>query len=73
MLWVLIRIASGGASQGEVNLMSTHNICFYGDYSLESPPWGDSKEYPQHVLWRIDENYLSIIIKQPSYLFHWIH
>ena len=27
MLWVLIRIAS----VAEANLMSTHNICFYGE------------------------------------------
>ena len=28
-------------------------------------------EYPQHIfLWRTDENYPSIIIKYPPYLFH---
>ena len=42
MLWVLIRIASASA---EAILMSTHNICFYG------------------------ENYPSVIIKYPPYLF----
>ena len=30
-----------------------------------------ANEYPQHMfLWRIDENYPSIIIKYPPYLFH---
>ena len=29
---------------GEVILMSTHNICFYGGKRQ-----GDSKEYPQHM------------------------
>ena len=34
--------------------------------------YGNSNEYPQHVfLWRTDENYPWIIIKYPSYLFHW--
>ena len=42
----------------------------YVVYSLESPRQGDSNEYPQHmVLWRTDENYPSIIIKYPPYLF----
>ena len=45
MLWVLIRIASG-----EAILMSTHNVCFYGE---------------------IKQNYPSIIIKYPPYLFFW--
>ena len=31
---------------------------------------GDSNEYPQHMfLWRTDENYFSIIIRYPPYLF----
>ena len=35
------------------------------------PHPGDSNEYPQHMfLWRNDENYYSIIIKYPLYLFH---
>ena len=43
-------------------------------YSLESPRRGDSNEYPQDMfLWRTDENYPSIIIKYPPYLFHWIN
>ena len=43
-------------------LMSTHNICFWR---------GDSNEYPQHMFsCRTDENYPSIIIKCPPYLFH---
>ena len=33
---------------------------------------GDSNEYPEHMfLWRTDENYPSIIIKYPPYLFFW--
>ena len=37
--------------------------------ALESPRRGDSNEYPQHMfLWRIEENYPSIIIKYPPYL-----
>ena len=36
----------------------------YG-YSSESPRYCDSNEYPQHVLWRTEENYLLIIIKYP--------
>ena len=46
------------------------NICC--GYSLESPRWGNSNEYPQHMfLWRTDKNYFLIIIKYPPYLFHW--
>ena len=34
----------------------------------------DSNEYPQHTfLWRIGENYPSVIIKYPPYLFYWSH
>ena len=55
MLWVLIRIAM--------------TVCC--GYSLESPRQGDSNEYPKHVFyWRTEENYPSIIIKYPPYLFH---
>ena len=62
MLWVLITIAS----------VSTHNIMFlWSGYSLELPFRGDSNEYPENkFLWRTDENYPSIIIKYPPYLFH---
>ena len=36
-------------------------------YSLESPRWGDSNEYPQHtILWRNKQNYLLIITKSAS-------
>ena len=36
------------------------------------PCRGDSDKYQQHTfLWRTDENYPSIIIKYPPYLFHW--
>ena len=32
---------------------------------------GDSNEYPQHMhLWRTAQNYPSVIIKYPPYLFH---
>ena len=35
---------------------------------------GDSNEYPQHMfLWRTGENYPSLIIKYPPYLFYWSH
>ena len=35
---------------------------------------GDSNEYPQHMfLWRTGENYPSVIIKYPPYLFYWSH
>ena len=34
----------------------------------------DSIGYQQHMfLWRTDENYPSIIIKYPPYLFFWTH
>ena len=37
-----------------------------------TPRRGDSNEYPQHMfLWRNKENYPSIIIKYPPYLFFW--
>ena len=37
---------------------------------IESPRQGDSNGYPKHMfLWRTDENYPSIIIEYPSYLF----
>ena len=56
MLWVLIRIASA-------------RITCCG-YSLELPLWGDSNEYPQHMLlWRIEENYPLLILKYPPCLF----
>ena len=46
------------------------NICC--GYSLESPHWGDSNEYPQHMfLRRNKQNYPLIITKYPPYLFHW--
>ena len=46
------------------------NVCW--GYSLESPRRGDSNGYPQHMLvWRNKQNYPLIIIKYPSYLFHW--
>ena len=48
------------------------NVCC--GYSLESPRWGDSNEYPQHThlfLWRNKQNYPLIITKYPSYLFHY--
>ena len=41
---------------------------------LESPCRGDSNEYPQHMfLRRIDENYPSVVIKYPPYLFYWVY
>ena len=41
-------------------------------HSLELPWWGDSNEYQQHTfLLRTDENYPSVIIRYPSYLFCW--
>ena len=44
------------------------NICC--GYSLELPWRGDSNEHPQHMfLWITDENYPSIIVKYPPYLF----
>ena len=40
-------------------------------YSLESPHWGDSNEYPQHMrLWRTDKHDPLIINKYTPYLFH---
>ena len=36
--------------------------------SLESPRRGDFNEYPQHRL--IDQNYLSVVINFPPYLFY---
>ena len=39
-------------------------------YSLESTQRGDSNEYPQHMfLWRNKQNYPSVTIKYPPYLF----
>ena len=41
-------------------------------YSLELPWRGNSNEYPQHMLWRTNENYPRIIVKYLSYLIHWV-
>ena len=42
-------------------------------YSLKSPQRGDSNEYPQRMfLWRTEENYPSIIIQYPPYVFFWV-
>ena len=38
---------------------------------FEGEQLGDSNEYPQHkFLWRIEENYPSIVISYLPYLFH---
>ena len=59
-----------GDDQGIIFLISPLNV--YCGYSLELLQQGDSNEYPQRmILWRTDENYPLIIIKYPSYLFHW--
>ena len=57
-------------NQGIIFVILHKNVCCA--YSLESPQWGDSNEYPQHVfLWRTVENYPLIILKYPPYLLHW--
>ena len=56
--------------KGQFCLFLHKTICC--GYSLESPCRGDSNEYPQYMfLWRIDENYPSIVIKYPLYLVFW--
>ena len=40
--------------------------------NIEAPGDSNSDEYPQHMfLWRTDENYSSIIVKYPPYVFFW--
>ena len=47
--------------------MSTHNICFYGE--LTKIIFQLSPDTQHMILWRTDENYLSIIIRYPTYVF----
>ena len=56
---------------GIIPLFLHKNICC--GYSLELPHRGDSNMYLQHMfIWKIMENYPSIIIKYPPYLFLWM-
>ena len=55
-------------SKDNCRQFSIKNVCCR--YSLELSRQGDSNEYPQHMfLSRNDENYPSIFIKYPPYLF----
>ena len=57
-------------TEGQFSSVLHKNICC--GYSLESPRWGDSNEYPQCMFLRKNkQKYPLLIIKYPSYLFHW--